>query len=135
MRKIFWDESFSVGDAELDGHHQQLAKLINRLADHLESPSNAAAVGDILIELADYASYHFKREEELMARCGFPHVKAHRGEHLHFYEAMMEISYGATLGIVNIEQLFTYLNDWWTHHIMREDKKYKPFLEAAPRAS
>ena len=132
MRKIIWDPSFSVGVDELDGHHQHLGVLINRLAEHIRSPGDGGAVGDILIELADYAIYHFRHEELMMARHGFPQLASHRAEHLQFCEMVAELSYGATLGIVDLSQLFAFLTRWWACHILQEDMKYKPFLTVEP---
>lgn len=48
MPKIVWNESYSVGVAELDTHHRQLADLINRLTEYRQIPCNLAFVDDTL---------------------------------------------------------------------------------------
>lgn len=129
MPRIVWNDAYSVGVAELDGHHRYLAELINRLAEYRQAPSDQGAVDEILAALQDYATYHFEAEERLLARCGFPHQESHQLEHRQFCEAMAELRYGATLGIVAIDRLFVFLTRWWKHHILKEDHKYKPFVE------
>lgn len=130
MPKTVWNESFSVGVAELDAHHRHLADLINRLAEYRRSPSNTAVVDEILGALVAYAADHFQAEEALMAQCHFPDLAAHQAEHRQFSAAINELRYGARLGIVALDRLYAFLSGWWQHHIREEDMKYKPFLAA-----
>lgn len=135
MPKIVWNKSFSVGVAELDAHHQHLADLINRLGEYRRAPNDAGVVDEILAALIDYAAYHFKAEETLLARRGFPELAAHQAEHRQFAEAMTELRYGTSRGIVALDRLYVFLSRWWQHHILQEDGKYKPFVEGEQSAS
>jgi hemerythrin len=129
---IAWNETFSVGVDELDQHHRQLAYLINQLAEHSAEDVHSAAIVDILSALISYAEYHFNKEEELMARVDYCELESHRQEHLHFREVVAETCYGASLGIVGVKELFSYLTRWWRNHILLEDMKYKPYLARLP---
>ena len=130
MKKIIWTPAYSVGISSLDEHHKHLAALINELADCLSSPANSEEVTTIVSALVGYANYHFEQEETLLAKHGFPEFEHHRGEHNQFCEVIAETGYGATLGIVNLPDLYNYLAKWWQTHILKEDMSYKPFFEA-----
>ena len=125
---ITWNEAFSVGVDELDQHHRHLAELINQLAEHGADDLRSAAMVDILSALIGYAEYHFRKEEELMASTDYYDLEYHRQEHRHFCEVISETCYGASLGLVGVKELFSYLTRWWRNHIMLEDMKYKPYL-------
>lgn len=125
---ISWNESFSVGDATLDKHHQHLAHLINQLGAHPQDDSRSEQLVDILSALVKYAEYHFRHEEERMAEIGFEDLASHRQEHIDFCEVVAEICFGATLGVISVKELFSYLTRWWRNHILLEDMKYKPYL-------
>lgn len=125
---IFWNESFSVGEKTLDTHHQHLAHLINQLGGRESDDLKSEQMVDILSALVKYAEYHFRHEEKLMADVAYDHIESHRQEHLHFCEVVAEICYGATLGVIGAQELFSYLTRWWRNHILLEDMKYKPYL-------
>lgn len=129
---ITWNESFSVGVAMMDEHHQQLARLINRIAERTSDDLNSEPMADILGALVRYAQYHFRQEEELMAKANYQELEGHRKEHLQFCEIISETCYGASLGIVSARELFSYLTRWWRNHILHEDMKYKPLLGTLP---
>jgi len=131
---IIWDESYSVGIGSLDQHHQHLARLINQLAERDNDDLKSEKMVDILTALMNYAEYHFRQEEDLMAAADYFELEAHRQEHQHFCEIIAETSYGASLGIVGATELFSYLTRWWKNHILLEDMKYKPFLTAAQQS-
>lgn len=127
---IFWNESLSVGEPTLDRHHQHLAQLINQLSVRESDNLKSEQMVDILSALVKYAEYHFRHEEGLMAEAAYDDLDAHRQEHLHFCEVVAEICYGATLGVITAPELFSYLTRWWRNHILLEDMKYKPWLQA-----
>ncbi|PKO90346.1 MAG: hypothetical protein CVU18_00860 [Betaproteobacteria bacterium HGW-Betaproteobacteria-12] len=129
---IAWNEAFSVGVDLLDQHHQHLAHLINQLAEHSGEDLRSEGIVDILSSLVAYAEYHFREEEELMSLASYHELEEHRQEHLHFCEVISETCYGASLGIVGVKELFSYLTRWWRNHILLEDMKYKPFLSTLP---
>jgi hemerythrin-like metal-binding protein len=128
MPKIVWDDSFSVGIRTLDEHHKYLASLINRLSDSASGTAHSEAVVDVISELVQYAMYHFRHEEELMAVHNYPNRYKHSGEHTQFCEVITETTYGATRGIIDITLLVAYLIRWWKNHILHEDMQFKPFF-------
>ena len=125
---ICWSEDYSVGVDVLDRHHQRVAVLINQLADRLDDNIKSEKMVDILTALVNYAEYHFRHEEGLMAEARYDDLESHQLEHRQFCEIIAETCYGATLGIVGVKELFSYLTRWWKNHILLEDMKYRPYL-------
>jgi len=126
--KIVWNDSFSVGEPQLDKHHQELARLINELYDCISEPGDYQGVVNMLAALRYYAGYHFEHEERVMAEHGFPGLEAHQDEHRRFGAVIDEIRRGAAQGMVRPDRLCVYLTRWWTHHVLEHDMAYKPFV-------
>lgn len=133
MPKILWQDSYSVGFPTLDEHHKHLARLINQLSDFGTGEGNSEAVDEVIMALVQYAMYHFEHEEKLMDSLGYPRLDSHRLEHTQFCEVITETSYGATLGIIDLNHLTDYLVRWWKNHILQEDMQLKSyFLTGSP---
>lgn len=128
MDKIIWDDSLSVGVAELDSQHRRLADLINLLGEEARASGNGKLLEKAIGKLTVYAFTHFGHEEKLLAQCGFPGLEAQRAEHDDFSQTLMRFSRDAAVGMLDQTQLFNYLSKWWAHHILEEDMRYKPFL-------
>ena len=60
-----WDANLETGIAQVDEQHKQLVHILNKLAAHLANLSGTITLNKIFNELADYADYHFKTEEEI----------------------------------------------------------------------
>ena len=129
MDRLTWDDRFSVGIEELDGHHRRLAELINELADNVNAPTRSEAVTDILSALSDYAAYHFEREEALLHHQQYPGLDDHVREHNMFCEIVADACFQAACHSLNLQSLLDYLFGWWSDHILRVDYQYKAFLQ------
>lgn len=128
MDKIIWDDSLSVGVAELDSQHRRLADLINLLGEEARASGSGKLLEKAIGKLTVYAFTHFGHEEKLLAQCGFPGLEAQRAEHDEFSQTLMRFSRDAAVGMLDQTQLFNYLSKWWVHHILEEDMRYKPFV-------
>lgn len=129
---VRWSETMSVGNMHIDEQHCILIDTINQLAS-AESLHNHHAVSMIIDELVSYAAFHFDFEEKLMAAHGYPDLEAHRRIHQHFVKWVTDfrddfITYGKrALG----EPVLAFLRDWLADHIMGEDQRYRPYLQAS----
>ena len=130
MEPVQWSEKFSVGVKELDQQHQQLIKMLNRLISTRETTdTRSETISDILLAMTRYAQKHFKTEEDLMKAYGYPYLEEHKQEHRAYRKKTVDLSMATTFGIDAVpEILLAYLFDWWTHHILEQDMKYKPFF-------
>ena len=132
MSRIEWSPVWSVGDDLLDREHQGLIALINRLAD----PEALAEEGpkvwlDAIAELVLYAETHFRHEEERMGQIGFPGLEAHRTGHMRFRKQLATLASDAEgKGPKALPDLYTFLTAWLKSHVLEEDQRYVPYLEA-----
>ena len=131
MEPIQWSEKFSVGVEELDQQHQQLVKMLNRLIAKRETiDTHSETISDMLLAMTQYAKEHFKTEENLMKEYGYPGLEEQKQEHRTYRIKAVDFSTATILGIEAVpEILLAYLFEWWTHHILDEDMKYKQFFK------
>jgi len=129
VKRIVWDESFSVGVEVLDKQHKQIVGIINRLIDEPKEGFNLDEVAKILDELTKFAHYHFKIEEQLLAEHGYPDLQTQQDEHKEFRIELANLCMDSMKNhtIIPINVLL-YLKEWWTDHILVKDMKYRPFL-------
>ena len=130
MEKIQWSENFSVGVEKLDKQHQQIIGMLNRLISTPEAQdAHSEEITDILTVMTRYALEHFKTEEKLMMAHGYPGLEEHRLDHIAYRRKAIDFSTAASVGVESVPQiLVAFLFDWWTHHILDEDMKFKPFF-------
>ena len=129
MEPITWTDDFSVGVAAIDAQHKTLIAMINQLIREPSAAARSETVNKLLSEMSDYALLHFQAEETLMAAHNYPHIEEqitmHRAFHTKTIRFCIDVLYRdeALPGV-----MLTYLRDWWTHHILEEDKKYSAFF-------
>lgn len=118
-----WDESYSVGNAFIDGQHQQLFEIANSIPDQMEH----LEVKGILMRLFKYTREHFAAEERLMLQIGYPQLS----EHNQLHEALiskLNDDIAETLATEKaIVELKVTVYDWLLDHIRVQDQKYAQF--------
>lgn len=134
MNFIEWNDSYSTGIALMDQHHKRLIALINRLYTDVfaceDIDEERALTNSILVQLEDYAEYHFTVEEQLMNEYHFPEYNNHLAEHDFFREKIIALASRLAAGEAALSfTTFEFLRDWLTVHILINDKKYAPFLQ------
>jgi hemerythrin len=130
METIRWSDKYSVGVKKLDEQHKQIIGMLNRLVSTPEAKdARSETITDILTTMTRYALEHFKTEEKLMKAHGYPDLEEHREEHVAYRRKAIDFSTASSLGVESVPQiLLTFLFEWWTHHILIEDMKYKAFF-------
>jgi hemerythrin-like metal-binding protein len=124
-----WNEKFITGVREADEQHKRLVDLINELYDAMSQGKGSEVIDKILYELAKYADYHFKTEEGLMSKYGYPELEQHKREHEAFTKKVQEFIESRKGGSLTLTmKVMNFLKEWLTNHILGTDKKYGPFL-------
>ena len=124
ISKIVWDSSFETGIAEIDTQHQQLVQLINELADGVGHVSKAD-LANCVLRLKEYAQFHFKAEETIMAAAGYADLEEHRGEHAAFIDQILLFDLDVILATEGLAwDMLHFLREWLTNHILISDKKF-----------
>ncbi|WP_072908662.1 bacteriohemerythrin [Malonomonas rubra] len=123
--QIIWDQSYSVGVAQLDEHHKKLIAMINELSFAMKNDRGQQVVKDIVLEMVDYARMHFNVEEELMRKSGYLGLLQHLKEHEVFSRKADELAQRCQEGdFVLSAEVVNFLSDWLKAHILENDKKY-----------
>lgn len=129
MDNIQWSDKLSVGVGSIDAEHKKLINLVNELNQHILVGSRNEAAGNALSGLIDYTVTHFKNEEDLMKKHGYPGYPNHKTEHekltakvLDFKDRYVSGKTGFTI------ELIKFLQDWLINHIEGTDMAYKKFF-------
>lgn len=137
MAHIIWDESYSVGNQELDEQHKRWIDIHNRLHDELLTgsvDSLKAVTTATLREMHRYVNHHFSCEERYMLQIGFPEAREHWRLHKDFdnliYSMLREIEDG-DMPVLNSE-LVKIMQNWLVNHILVEDRKFTDFDSGKP---
>jgi len=129
MAVFVWNEKFSVSVETMDAQHKLFLKLLNNLDDEIQRENGDEIVETAISRLFNYAMFHFRAEEEILLKCGFPEVEAHRREHVFFVKQVKEMEASHQGGSrVPLGGVVSFLRDWFFHHITIEDKKYSEFV-------
>ena len=124
-----WNESFNIGVEIIDGQHKSLVSHFNKLQSSIAKGQASEEIGNILKFLVDYTKYHFKSEEELMARIKYPDIKTQKRDHQEFVNSVVNYLVKLKKGIpVNTFNMIHFLINWITKHIMKEDRKIADFI-------
>jgi hemerythrin len=135
MPYMQWTEAMSVGSPDLDEDHKHLFFLTNRLSSLSDGHATPEDAQQALQTLTRYAQWHFAREECVMAACGFPGDATHKVAHERFGRTAAGFlkKFEANPDKVAPElcrEIYEFLQDWLTHHILVQDMAYKPHVMA-----
>lgn len=131
MQIIRWNTEFSVGIESVDKQHQSLFDAINEFYGNITREGTHESLMFLLNKLKDYTVYHFKTEEQLMQRYGFPGYTLHKKEHDSFIDKIKDIEQRIKAGklVISIE-VTNMLKEWVENHILKTDKAYSAYLQS-----
>jgi hemerythrin-like metal-binding protein len=125
-----WKPELSVGIDRFDDEHRHLISLLNQLHSGMASPNGKSALESVLKELIWYTKSHFRSEELLMKRHGYPELAAHKAEHDRFKEQVRQCADHFQSGRTEIViELSDALQEWLTYHIIESDGAYTNFFK------
>ena len=122
---------FRIGLKRFDDQHVKLFKIINDLIQNISANQDRESTANVLTRLLDYTAVHFRNEEELMVKFGYPDYESHKKQHEFMVTRVKEIcrKFRTDGEAVNDETL-AFLVKWVQHHIARVDMEYVPFLKS-----
>lgn len=129
MQNIQWDQSFSVGVADIDAQHRKLVEMINALTTSQEGPDSYETASDIISRLVEYLDVHFMTEQTYMQETQYPEYRPHMAEHRAFIKKVLDFRKRLTRdnqGLV--PEMVDFLTGWLRHHIMEIDKRLGEYL-------
>lgn len=122
-----WDNNFETGIDEIDEQHKKLVQILNQLAAHLANRSHEVILEQIFEELAEYADYHFKTEENIWTKylkddeCYVEHEQIHKS-FISQVIALKQLDADKPLDQV-IQDIVSFLSKWLAYHILDSDKR------------
>jgi hemerythrin len=131
MALTTWNDSYSVKIETLDAQHKNVIEMINGLADAMRKGHGSAAIQPTLIRLMEHLRIHLRDEEDLMQKCGYPELTAHKEEH-HRYVLRVEM-FKTDLektGNEDTVALLYILRDIILEHMLQTDLAYSANLNA-----
>jgi len=126
MKKLEWEDKYSVGVEELDNQHKRMFAVINELLDAIDTKSTEEHLGSIIESLVKYKIFHFETEEKYFKQFNYEGAGDHISKHKEFNTklAFLKEKY-PTFSVDFAFELIDFLEDWLINHLMVVDQKYK----------
>jgi hemerythrin len=129
---IHWPEILEMGYPEIDDDHRELIKQSNELTKLINLQSPWPDIFLALSILAEEFARHFRTEEEVLKRTGFPRTDAHALQHRRLEKSLTELI--ALAGAVDGSQpehrdMLKSLREAFLDMLFRHDLDYKSHLE------
>lgn len=123
---VIWSDTLCTGVDAIDRDHQNIIKLINKLA-HRDVAD--AELDEIIREMIEYTHYHFRREEAIMEVCSYPDLEKHRGHHQTLVGQIDDLgnTWREERSSETLHRLRKFLQDWWTGHIVNVDTEISKY--------
>ncbi len=130
MPLFTWGPQYSVLVDEMDNQHKKLFDYINELNEAMMEGKGNAALSGILGKLEGYTREHFKSEEELLKKQGYPDLERQVHEHKNFVEKVSQMRQDQEAGkmMVSLKTL-SFLREWLQNHIMKQDRNYGNWMK------
>mgnify|MGYP000428388717 CR=1 FL=1 len=132
MYNVEFDESLVTGNEMIDEQHKELIGKIQDLLRSCEKGSEKATAVKMLNYLATYTDYHFKEEEKLQEKSGYPERENHHEKHEEFTKTIQELHEylqeyeGPTDRFSELVQ--KNVIDWLFGHIKTYDRSVAKFI-------
>lgn len=123
MLYIHWNSSNETGIEIIDEQHRGIVSVINSYYYKVcaGKPKEALVLTKGILD--EMTLLHFRTEEELMERAGFPDLLPHRQMHLRLIAEMRDV-FQRSLKENDPHLFLEFLKQWWLSHINAEDKLY-----------
>ena len=133
---VTWDDNYSTGILLIDNQHMELIRLTNELFDACRGGNDKAesVFKEIIPHMVDYASFHFKTEQELMERIQYPDCKNHLLQHDELIRDILAAAKDFDEGKKFVPNRFSRtLKTWILGHVAVYDKAYALFAQDQKR--
>jgi hemerythrin len=131
MTELKWNDSYLIGNREVDAEHKHLFEIAHKALVVVEPSKRKAKIKEMVQELYMYTKTHFSNEEAFMRSIGYPYLKEHVKIHKHVIGLMNEfILKLPQMSMVEFEkELAFFVQTLIVHHIVTEDKKITTWLK------
>lgn len=110
---IEWQDSYNLGDAEIDAQHQTLFALVNELLAATEKSHLTEAMANLFKHTRD----HFAHEEKIMRSMNYPDMQAHAEQHNTLLSKLGNAAELITNYNFTMANLESFLAAWLLNHM------------------
>lgn len=128
---IDWSDLLSVGIDAMDDEHKELFRRINDLLKGLLGQGEDYDLAALAGRINEYVEYHFRDEEKLLAKYGYPELEAHKKLHAIYENEFAAIEKKLRAGEFDANLLIRIQDkivNWLLDHIAQVDKKYGKYI-------
>ncbi len=129
---IEWKDDLAIGVSEVDEQHKELFKKVSDLFDACTAGKGKDEIGRVVKYLEDYVIVHFKAEEGLQEKNGYPEYESHKKQHQLFIKDFLalkdKLQFEGPTATVIIQLNHTLVN-WLINHIRKSDKALGVFMK------
>ena len=142
-----WKQEYLLNLDEIDDQHRYFFKLcgdVIQIAERATCDNDSiSSIIRALGTIRTYAFLHFKTEEDIMLKYGFPGYLKHTGYHNGYLQKMMEFESGFRKLLIDMKNpsmddkllrqfligVAEFIADWWSIHIVTQDAKYADHIK------
>lgn len=125
MTKFIWQDSYKIGNDNVDKQHRYLFDLANEIID----PNNDSQKSHHnVLALYHYVREHFTDEEAIMKQNDYSGYQEHKKEHELLTKRLAEISTGIISGETSPDDIMSFMRFWLLEHILEKDMLFGDFL-------
>ena len=125
-----WSDDYSVSVRKFDDQHRGMINLINAMIFAVEEKLDRGATENIIMNVLEFTSSHFRQEEKILEETGFCEYYNHRRLHEELLRSAFEYNDLYRNNIIEGANFALYLMGWVLLHINKEDKKYTAHLNS-----
>lgn len=120
-----WGPEFSVYIKGIDNQHRYLVTVLNNLYRNVLAGEGEEVVSEALNRLIDYTRFHFRSEEKLFDKYGYPRADSHRRQHESFVNKVTDFVKQYEAGEERVTlTILHFLSEWLKNHILVSDHDY-----------
>lgn len=124
MTLLTWRNQYALGIPEIDHEHQEMIRVINELHDRMMARPTTDEIADFLSEISVLIGAHFALEERTMRLMRYSEYAAHKADHEHLLEEILDIADGFTADPGSeIDTLGERLSRWFGDHFRTFDAR------------
>ena len=128
-----WSEDFACGEMLIDEQHRTLFTHVNQMLAAFDAGESTQAL-EHLDELVMHTIEHFRYEEEVLTRSGYPDLREHQRDHMVLLERTLTYRQDVAKGVTPLAELLQFLVDEVVvKHLIEADRQY--FDDLTRRAS
>ena len=134
MGLFHWDNSYSVGYAEIDNQHKRWFQLAHEVHSAVVTGKGKEVLGPTLASFTAYTKGHFASEERLMLTNGYPDFQEHQDEHEALTQKLFQAQHDLENGRATVTlEFLKFLKVWLGHHISVVDSRLGAYLNEKGR--